>query len=323
MWKYILRRLVQVIPVLFLISVASFGLLTMMPGDPIELLRAADPEITAADLENLRSIYGLDQPFHTRYVRWLSTLILERDLGMSRQYRRPVTDLIAQRMPNTIYLVFSSFFLALIVSIPLGIYAALRQYSPGDYFLTGFAFFGFSIPNHWLGLLLIYLFAVHLRILPAGGFRSLAQPQESYAVFFDRLQYLILPALTLSMSWMASWMRYMRSSMLEVIRDDYVRTARAKGLSERVVTYKHALRNALLPIITLVMLAVPFLFGGAVITEAVFSYPGMGQLLWTSLVNHDNFTTMAIVMLLAVLVVTFNLLADIVYAWVDPRIRFD
>jgi len=323
MLKYIIRRLLQMIPVLLLISFACFGLLTLMPGDPIELLRAADPEITAEDMANLRAIYGLDQPFPTRYARWLKQVFIDRDLGMSRQYKRPVTDLIEMRMPNTVYLVVTSFILALIVAIPLGIYSALRQYSWGDYFLTGFAFFGFSIPSHWLGILLIYLFAVYLRVLPAGGFRSLSEPQGTWALFFDRLHYLILPALTLSLSWMASWMRYMRSSMLEVIRDDYVRTARSKGLSERVVVYKHALRNALLPIITLIMLAVPFLFGGAVITEQVFSFPGMGQLLWSSLVNHDNFTTMAIVMLLAVLVVVCNLLADILYAWADPRIRFD
>lgn len=323
MWKYIVRRLLQVIPVLILISLACFALLNAMPGDPIHQLRMADPDITDEDIQALKRIYGLDQPFHMRYLRWMAGIITDLDLGVSRQYNIPVTALIARNLPNTIVLIGSSMILSIFLAIPIGIFSALRQYSLGDYFFTGFAFFGFSVPNHWLGLLLIFLFAVQLQVLPAGGFRSVRIEPGLLNAFLDRLQYLILPMITLGISQMASWMRYMRATMLEVIREDYVRTARAKGLSERIVIYKHALRNALLPIITLIMLAIPALFGGAVITEAVFAYPGMGRLFWHSLMNHDHFVAISLIMILAVLLVICNLLADILYAVVDPRIRYD
>ncbi len=323
MWVYIIRRLLQVIPVLILISIAAFALLNAMPGDPLADLMMADPDMTEEDLANLRRIYGLDQPFHMRYLRWMGNILTEGDLGRSQQYKIPVTTLIARNIENTVYLIGSSFLLSVLVAIPIGIYSALRQYSLGDYFWTGFAFFGFSVPNHWLGLLLLYLFSVYLGWLPVGGFRSVRVAPGFWNEFVDRLQYLILPMITLGISSMAGWMRYMRSTMLEVIREDYIRTARAKGVAERVIIYKHALRNAVLPVITLIMLAIPVMFGGAVITEAVFVYPGMGRLFWHSLINHDQFVAMSIIMIIAVLVVVFNLLADILYAWVDPRIRYD
>lgn len=323
MWKYISRRLLHVIPVLFLVSLALFAVLIQMPGDPLDQLVLANPEITQEDIANLRRIYGLDQPFHMRYLRWLRSVILEGDLGYSRQYRVPVTELIARNLPRTLYLSGLSFFLALIFSIPIGIYSALRQYSIGDYIWTGFAFFGYSIPNHWLGLLLIYLFAVHLGWLPAGGFRSLVQEPGFWSVLSDRMRHLILPALSLSISSMTMWMRFMRSSMLEVIREDYIRTARAKGLAEKVVIFKHGLRNSILPIITLIMLSIPFIFGGATVTEAVFAFPGMGRLFVRSLTNHDTFVTMAVILFISLLVIVCNFLADILYALVDPRIRYD
>ena len=323
MWVYIIRRIIQIIPVLVLISIAAFALLNAMPGDPLADLMMADPEMSEEDLANLRRIYGLDQPFHMRYLRWMEGVLTEGDLGMSQQYKVPVTTLIARNIENTVYLIGSSFILSILVSIPIGIYSALRQYSLGDYFWTGFAFFGFSVPNHWLGLLLLFVFAFQLGWVPVGGFRSIRIEPGFWNEFIDRLQYLILPMITLGISSMAGWMRYMRSTMLEVIREDYIRTARAKGVAERVVIYKHALRNAVLPVITLVMLAIPVMFGGAVITEAVFVYPGMGRLFWHSLINHDQFVAMSIIMIIAVMVVIFNLLADILYAWVDPRIRYD
>ncbi len=323
MWVYIVRRIIQVIPVLILISIAAFALLNAMPGDPLADLMMADPEMSQEDLANLRRIYGLDQPFHMRYLRWMGNILTQGDLGMSQQYKVPVTALIARNIENTVYLIGSSFILSILVAIPIGIYSALRQYSLGDYFWTGFAFFGFSVPNHWLGLLLLFVFSFHLGWLPIGGFRSVRVPPGFWNEFADRIQYLILPMITLGISSMAGWMRYMRSTMLEVIREDYVRTARAKGVAERVIIYKHALRNAVLPVITLIMLAIPVMFGGAVITEAVFVYPGMGRLFWHSLINHDQFVAMSIIMIIAVLVVVFNLLADILYAWIDPRIRYD
>ncbi len=323
MWVYIIRRIIQLIPVLVLISIASFALLNAMPGDPLADLMMADPDMSEEDLANLRRIYGLDQPFHMRYLRWMGGILTEGDLGMSQQYKVPVTTLIARNIENTVYLIGSSFILSIFVAIPIGIYSALRQYSLGDYFWTGFAFFGFSVPNHWLGLLLLFVFAFQLGWVPVGGFRSIRVPPGFWNELIDRLQYLILPMITLGISSMAGWMRYMRSTMLEVIREDYIRTARAKGVAERIIIYKHALRNAVLPVITLVMLAIPVMFGGAVITEAVFVYPGMGRLFWHSLINHDQFVAMSIIMIIAVMVVIFNLLADILYAWVDPRIRYD
>lgn len=323
MRKYLIRRLLQLIPVLILISLAVFTLLVNMPGDPIDQLIFADPDITPEDVAALRRIYGLDEPFYLRYGRWVQRIVLERDLGFSRQYNIPVTDLIARNLTNTLYLSVSSFILALVFSIPIGIYSALRQYSWGDYFWTGYAFFGYSIPNHWLGLLLIYLFAVYLRWLPAGGFRSIQVEPGAWNMFKDRLSYLIMPAFCLGLSSMASWMRYMRSSMLEVIKEDYIRTAKAKGVRGRTIVFKHALRNAILPIVTLIMMSIPFIFSGAIITEAVFAYPGMGRLFWRSLVNHDHFAAMAILMFIAILVVLFNLLADIVYTFIDPRIKYD
>lgn len=320
--SYILRRLLQLIPVLFMISLVSFFLLVSMPGDPIDMLVLGDPEIEPEDIENLRRIYGLDQPMHLRYLRWMGQL-LQGDLGSSRNYKMPVLDLIRRNLNNTLILVGSSMIFALVIAIPIGVYSAVRQYSVGDYVGTIFSFFGFSVPNHWLGLLFIYAFAVYLRVLPPGGFRSTQVPPGFWNLFMDRLSYLILPMVTLGISSMAAWTRYMRSSVLEVIRQDYIRTARAKGLSERVVIFKHALRNALITIITLIMLYIPSIFGGAIITEAVFAFPGMGRLFWRSLISHDTFVTMSILMFLAFLTVIFNLMADVTYALVDPRIRYD
>lgn len=305
-----------------MISLVSFTLLVNMPGDPIDMLVLGDPEIEPEDIENLKRIYGLDQPVHLRYIRWMGQL-MQGDLGNSRNYKMPVLDLIRRNLNNTLVLVGSSMILALVVSIPIGVFSAVRQYSAGDYIGTVFSFFGFSVPNHWLGLLLIYAFAVYLRVLPPGGFRSTQVPPGFWGMFFDRLSYLILPMVTLGISSMAAWTRYMRSSVLEIIRQDYIRTARAKGLSERVVIFKHALRNALITIITLIMLYIPSIFGGAIITEAVFAFPGMGRLFWRSLISHDTFVTMSILMFLAFLTVMFNLLADVTYALVDPRIRYD
>ncbi len=321
MAKYIIKRLLQFIPVLFLISLISFFILVNMPGDPIDQLLMSDPEMTAEDLQELRKAYGLDQPFYVRYVKWISK-VLQGDLGFSRTYKIPVVTILKRNMPRTIILATSAFIFALIIAIPIGIYSALKQYSLMDYFWTIFSFVGFSTPSHWLALLFIYLFAVHLRILPAAGYRSVDLPSGALGPFLDRIRYLIMPTVALGLINLASWMRYMRSCMLEVIREDYIRTARSKGLGERVVIFKHALRNALIPLITLVMLSIPAIFGGSIVTEQVFAYPGMGQLFINSITGHDTFITMSIVMFLGTLTVTFNLIADLFYAVIDPRIRY-
>ncbi|HBR10349.1 ABC transporter permease [Candidatus Bipolaricaulota bacterium] len=323
MGNFIIRRIAGMIPVLILISLASFSLLVLMPGCPFDHLRMADPDMPPEQIERIRAIHGYDQPFYLRYVRWLQALIVRGDLGFSRRYQIPVAELIGRNIPRTILLMGLSMGLAIIIAIPIGIFSATRQYSLLDHLGTGFAFFGFAVPNFWLGMLLMILFAVHLRWLPAAGMRSVGFELEGWALIADRARFLILPVITLATAMMAAWMRYMRSSMLEVLHQDYIRTARAKGLDERLIIYKHGLRNALMTMITLIALAIPGLFSGAILTEAVFAFPGMGRAFWHALVARDTFPVIAIIMMLATLTIVFNLIADILYAFADPRVRYD
>jgi len=329
MATYTLRRVLQMIPLLLIVSFVIFGLTALAPGDPIDQARL-DPRVTAEDIERLRAAYGLDQPIYKRYLHWLSNAS-QGDLGYSRQYFMPAGQYIFQeRLPNTLLLSGMAFLVSVLVAIPLGIFAATRQYSVADYILTFFSFIGFSIPVFWLGIMLIYVFAVLLpnafglqeAILPPGGFETPGVSGGGWALAMDRLRYLILPVFTLSFIQVAGWTRFMRASMLEVINQDYVRTARAKGLDQRVITYKHALRNAIIPMVTLLGLAIPGLLGGAIITETVFSWPGMGRAILESLVSKDFNIVMAALTFLALMTAVFNLLADLAYAVVDPRIRY-
>jgi peptide/nickel transport system permease protein len=243
--------------------------------------------------------------------------------GYSREYKEPVLALIRTRMPATLALMGLAFLTSLAVALPIGIYSALKQYSFLDYAATGLAFFGMAMPVFWFGLMLMLLFGVKLGWLPLGGYSSIGMDTAGLFVrFLDHLKYLIMPAVVLGLQQMASWTRYTRSSMLEVLRMDYVRTARAKGLPERTVIYKHALRNALIPVITLLMLAIPGLFGGAVMTETVFSISGIGRLLYTAITTSDTFLSMGTLMVLAILVVVSNFAADLLYAIADPRIKY-
>ena len=322
MSTYITKRLLQIIPVLILVSIVSFLVMTLMPGDPIDQLIMSDPDITTEDIAHLKSLYGLDQPFHVRYFKWVKRLLTKGDLGNSRTYKRPVTAILGKNIPKSLLLIGTSFIISLLIAIPIGVISAVKQYSVVDYLVTVFAFIGISMPSHWLGLLLIYLFAVILGWLPAGGIMSVDRPDSWIGQFLDRAKYLILPTISLCMMRMASLTRYMRSSMLEVIKEDYIRTARSKGLSEKIVIYKHALRNALIPIVTIVMLSIPFLFSGAIVTEAVFAYSGMGRLFLNAIHGKDTFLVMAITLLLGTLTLVCNFLADILYAVIDPRIRY-
>ena len=335
MFAYTVRRLLQMIPLLFAASVVIFTLLALQPGDPLDELRQQNPRITAEQLEQLRRAYGLDQPIYVRYFKWLGRA-LQGDFGQSRTYASPAGQIIfGQRLPRTLILSGAALTLALLVAIPVGIFSAVRQYSRADYAITFLSFVGFSMPIFFLGILLLFLFAVwlpeRLPWFPKFPVQSISDFQWSQVVsgeisFFqfigDWAFKLILPVLALSTIQMASWTRYMRASLLEVLNQDYVRTARSKGLGERVVLYKHALRNALIPIVTLVGLAIPGVFGGAVITETIFSYPGMGRAIFDSLVEKDYNVAMAALAFLALLTATFNLLADLMYAVVDPRIRY-
>ncbi|AEB12363.1 ABC transporter permease [Marinithermus hydrothermalis] len=334
MFAYTVRRLLQMIPLLFFVSLVAFALVALQPGDPLEGLIFQNPKLTQEDIAALKAAYGLDQPIHIRYFKWLGRA-LQGDMGFSRTYAIPATEYIfVQRMPMTLLLSGTAFVLALVVAIPVGIFSAVRQYSMADYVITFLAFLGFSTPVFWLGIMLLLVFAVWLPellgrpfspIFPPGGFVSPGVSPETvgwWAYLKDRAWYLVLPAFTLSAISMAAWTRFMRAAMLEVLGQDYVRTARAKGLSERVVIYKHALRNALIPIVTLVGLAVPGLFSGAVITETIFSWPGMGRALFDALVEKDYNVAMAAIVFLAFLTALFNLIADLMYAVVDPRIRY-
>jgi peptide/nickel transport system permease protein len=248
--------------------------------------------------------------------------VVKGDLGYSRTYGTPVTKIIGERLRNTMALLATAVVVAFVIGVTAGIYSALHQYSAADYAVTIVAFAGHSVPVFWQGIVFILLFAVWKPWFPAGGMLT-PGITAGWPAFWDRVWHLVLPVSVLATSGMAAWARYMRSSMLEVIRQDYVRTARAKGNSEQVVINRHALRNALIPIITLVALSIPGILNGAVLTETVFSWPGMGLLLFQAVLGHDFNVAMAVLLFLALMTILFNLVADIAYAMADPRIRFD
>jgi peptide/nickel transport system permease protein len=393
---YTTRRVLFMVPLLLAISIAIFGLVQLQPGDFVDELRLANPKMTQADAERLRREYGLDQPWYVQYGKWLQKAAV-LDFGVSRTngYMSATEFVFSQRLGNTMLLSSAAFILALVIGIPVGIYAAVRQYSTLDYVTTFLSFVGYSVPVFWLGIMMLILFSVQLKILPSGGIgtEGVTPYVESQTLFnvtgpiqniearatgtvitvgvynpetqqdepraftlppgerpsvevgayasegqsagqvvtasswinwtLDRLKYLILPAIALSLIQMAGWTRFMRASLLEVVNQDFVRTARSKGLNERVVIYKHALRNALIPIVTLIGLSIPGLLNGAVLTETVFNWPGMGTALLDSVVQKDYNVAMVILMLLAIATLVSNLITDLLYALVDPRIRYN
>ncbi|MBM7098015.1 ABC transporter permease [Bacillus sp. H-16] len=321
MHKYIIRRTLQFIPMLFLVTVLVFGLAKAAPGDVLsgEML---DPNIPHEVLEQRREALGLNDPIHIQYWNWLSS-VAQGDLGTSMQYaNRPVIDLIQSRVMNTVYLALFSLVITLSVAIPIGIYSATRKYSLFDYGATTFAFLGLATPNFFAGLLAIWLLSFQFGWFPAQGTTSVVG-LSGFELFVDKLRHLVLPGFTLGLASTAVYMRYMRTEILEIKGSDFIRTAHAKGLTKNSVLYKHTLRNALIPIITLLGFEFGFLLSGAVITEAVFNYPGIGTLFLNSISNRDYPVIMAINLILAVTILLGNLLADIFYAVVDPRIRYD
>ncbi len=320
MTRYLVGRLLEFVPLLLGLSAILFLILALAPGDPLDLMLATGPRTQSVDLAQLKRAYGLDQPIPIRYVKWLGRL-LHGDLGWSLQDRTPVVDLIAQRLPKSLALMGSGLLLAALVAIPVGIYAALHQYSLGDYAVSIVSFVGFSVPLFWMGLGLIYIFSVKLRWLPAGGLAASGATGVRGAV--DILRHLVMPMIVITMYNMAALMRYTRSAMLEVISQDYVRTARAKGLRERTVVLRHSLRNALLPVVTVLALMLPGLFGGAPVTESVFSWPGIGQLLVHAVLAGDLVVAQGVLLVLSLMVLLSSLLADVLYALLDPRVRFD
>ncbi|WNF37126.1 ABC transporter permease [Bacillaceae bacterium IKA-2] len=321
MHKYIIRRVLQFIPMLFLVTVIVFALAYFAPGDPLSG-EQLDPNIPHEVLEERREALGLNDPVYVQYGRWISSIAVG-DLGQSMHYKgRSVADLIKSRIGSTINLSLFALFITLVVAIPIGIYSAKNKYSFLDYGATTFAFLGLATPNFFAGLIAIYFFAFQFGWFPSQGTISTIG-LTGFEYYIDKLRHLILPGLTLGLSSTAIYMRYMRTEMLEVMGSDFIRTARAKGLSNNSVLYKHTLRNALIPIITLLGFEFGTLLSGAVITEAVFNYPGLGTLFLNSIQNRDYPVIMAINLILAVSILVGNLLADIFYAVVDPRIRYD
>lgn len=316
MFKYIIRRILQAIPLLLIVSVIAFAIINLAPGDPVNMFinpDTADP----VDVEAIRVHLGLDKPLIVRYFIWIKN-VLKGDLGKSFLHSRPVFEMIAERIPNTLQLALVATLFSFCIAIPAGIISAVKRNTAIDYFFSTISFIGVSLPSFWFGLMLILLFSLKLGWLPSGGMRT----NFEEFVFMDRLRHIILPAVVLGMGSMASKMRYMRSSMLEVIRQDYIRTARSKGLSERVVIFVHALRNALLPIITLLGLIIPSLMSGAVITETIFSWPGMGRLAVEATFTRDYPVQMGVILMSSAMVILGSLLADIGYALADPRIKY-
>jgi peptide/nickel transport system permease protein len=314
--KYIIRRTLQAIPLLFIISVISFLLMTLAPGDPTAMYE--NPEAgSEQDFSAIKEQLGVDQPIYIQYYKWLKLLVLEGNLGYSFQDGQPVMDKIVSRIPATLTLMGTAMLIAILLAIPIGVYSAVKKYSPLDYIFTFNSFLGIAVPSFFIALVVILVFSLKLEWFPASGLRS---NFDSFDLK-DRLHHLVLPSLTLAFGLVASMSRFMRSSMLEVIKQDFVRTARAKGLTERVVIYKHALRNALIPIITILALQLPALFGGTLFIEQLFAWPGMGRLSVSAIFIRDYQVIMGTTMIAAVMVVASNLIADILYALVDPRIQ--
>jgi peptide/nickel transport system permease protein len=318
---FILRRLIQTIAVVLLLSYFCFYIMTLMPGDPVELMIQSNPKITSEDVVRLRTLYGLDQPAYKRYMNWAGS-IAQGDLGYSRTYRIPVSELIGPKLLNTFILSMASLGLALVVAIPLGVLSALRAGSKLDYFINFIAFAGISVPSFWLAIVLIIVFAQWMQILPAGGTYTIGSDYTGLADIADRLKYLILPTLSLAYLQIGTFVRYTRSAMLEAMRNDYIRTAKAKGLSRFDVVWKHGFRNALLPLITIVTLSLSGIFSGALITETVFTYQGVGKLVYDSIIGNDFNVAMVSFIISVTMVLIMNLLADILYGFADPRISF-
>jgi len=314
--KYFLRRLLISIPALLGISLVLFTVLALAPGDPFEEL-ATNPNVPAEVRANLRIQFGLDDPIPVRYVRWV-TAMLKGDWGFSFASRINVSTLIMQRLPTTLFVLGTAQLLGLLVALPVGIYSAVRPYSVFDQIATTFAFIGFSLPTFFTGLLFILFFSIYLDWLPFIYRADIAA--TGWRWVWEMARQAIMPIAVLGLFQGAAMTRFVRSAVLDVVRLDYVNTARSKGLSEKVTILKHVVRNALIPVVTLVALQIPGVFTGAIITEQIFRVPGIGSLLISAILSNDTPVIMSITFVFAVLVVLFNLIADLVYGWLDPRI---
>jgi peptide/nickel transport system permease protein len=317
---YVARRLLQAVPILFGVAIISFGLVHLAPGDPIDRFRT--PTVRPEQLEGLVRLYGLDRPIHEQFWSWITTYVQlwrPEAWGYSFLDGQPVLHKIAERLPATLLLGGTALLATVVLAIPLGILAAVKQYSWADRLISSAATVGYAIPSFLLGIYLLFLGGVVLGWFPLFGMESFGNEGDP----MDIAWHLVLPVSSLALQQVAGWSRYVRAAMLEVLHQDYVRTARAKGLPGRRVTYKHALRNAIIPVITLVGLTIPTLLGGAAITEAIFSWPGVGQMGVQAVQNRDYPVVLSFVMIGGVGVVIGNLLADVFYAVADPRIKLN
>lgn len=319
-----MRRTLQSIPLLILISIILYVILNNAPGGPLAPY-LQNPHITPADIERLKHNLGLDKPIWFRYIAWLGQ-VLRGDFGYSTSNSEPVLQAILDRLPATLELMGASFIFAVVLGLAAGIFSAVRPYSFADYFITTLAFFGQSMPVFWFALMLQLGFAVHGIPLPGGYMIQLPSAGISSSDAFDigdRLAHLVLPVIVLSLLTLALYSRFMRSSLLEVMKTDYMRTAAAKGLDFRTILFKHGLKNALIPVVTILALSLPGILGGAIVTETIFAWPGAGRMFFNALQQSDIALMMGYLLILAFLVVFSNLLADVLYAWLDPRVKYD
>jgi peptide/nickel transport system permease protein len=320
MARYVVRRLIQAIPIIIGISIITFFIVHSAPGDPFDRFRSnrVSPEV----IENLRRVYGLDQPLPVQFVKWFTTFWTfpwdPTAWGYSITDGQPVRDKIFERIPSTLQLMGTALFFTIVIAIPVGILGAVKQYSIADKTIAVVTTIGYALPTFWLGLILRQIFAQQLDLFPLFGKNTFGKEGD----ILDLLWHLFLPVLTITIVGVAGWSRYMRASMLEVLRADYIRTAKAKGLASSRVIFKHALRNALIPIVTLLGLTIPTLLAGAAITEAVFSWPGLGFLGVSAVQERDYPVVLAFAMIGGVMVIIGNLLADVLYGVVDPRIKY-
>jgi len=323
MSRFLVRRLLQMIPLLLGISILSFLIIKSAPGDPLVVyIDPNKPPPSAEDMANLRAKLGLDQPVMVQYVNWLGSA-LQGDLGFSLTGRRAVSAEIGDRLPATLLLGLSSLLVALLLSIPIAILSAVRRYTLLDYIITTLSFIGISMPAFFLALLLMQIFSVQLRWLPTTGMRDVRENYQGMAAVADVALHLILPTIALGTASLARWVRYQRSSLLDVLSQDYIRTARAKGVPEGRILRFHALRNALMPLVTLVGLSIPQLVSGSFIVEFVFGWPGLGLLAVNAALKRDFPIIMGVTMLTAIFIVLGSFLADLAYHWIDPRIRYE
>lgn len=316
MTGFLVQRLIESLIVLFVVAFLSYWMMGLMPGDPIDLMVTANPEFSAADAARLKALYGLDRPILERFVNWLKAA-MQGDFGYSRLYGAPVFDILWPRLGNSLWLLLPSLVLALVIAVPMGLLAAHKRYGWLDYSINLFSFAGISVPPFWLAILAILLFAVTLNWFPA----SAALPNEPSMA--EMLHRLTLPVLVLTLLSVGSFIRFMRAAALQALRMDYIRTARAKGVGEGRLMIHHVMRNAVLPLTTIVALSLGNMFSGALITESIFAWPGMGKTIYDSILGNDYNLAMVGLLLATAMTLTGNFLADISYAALDPRIRLD